>query len=434
VNGLPAAGTGHYLAEFERLYGRPQDLDRAGSRHRAIARFREIGFPSGRQEGWRYTNVAPLVRGSYSIVDPAATAAPDPSLLAGDIDGHRLVFVHGHYRPDLSDREPLPAGLTVRNLAAAPAGESIEVPGLEAPDSGFLALNAALAGDGAVIEVADDCVVGRPLHLLFLATAPEAASFVRTRIRVGRGSRVSVLESYQGAPGVTGFTNALTAITAAAGAAVEHVRVQEQSDLAFHVDNLTVEQAPASRVSLHSVSLGARLARHDVAVRLAGAGASVALNGLYLADGRRHIDHHLAVDHQQPDTSSRQYYKGILNDAGRGVFSGRVTVRPGAVRADADQANRNLLLSADAEADTKPELEILADDVRCSHGATVGQLDAQALFYLRSRGLSAAAARALLVRAFAADVLGRLPLPGLADRLAARVSARLPEPSAAENA
>ena len=314
------------------------------------------------------------------------------------------------------------------------AGESIEVPGLEAPDSGFLALNAALAGDGAVIEVADDCVVERPLQILFLATEHGVASFVQIRIRVGRRARVSIVETYRGVPGAAGFTSAMTSVEAGAGATIEHVRIQDESEDAFHIGNLTVEQARDSRVSLHSVSLGARLARHDATVRLAGAGASVALNGLYLADGRRHIDHHLAVDHQQPDTSSRQYYKGILNDAGRGVFSGRVTVHPGAVRADADQSNRNLLLSADAEADTKPELEILADDVRCSHGATVGQLDAQALFYLRSRGLSAAAARALLVRAFAADVLGRLPLPGLADRLAARVSARLPEPSAAENA
>lgn len=434
MSAVPANQSGHFLAEFQRLGGRLSG-GRAGAERRqaAIAVFDRLGFPTQRHEAWKYTNVSALARRAFRVAEggDAVDAERIKALRRRHWACHELVFVNGHYRPDLSEVKALGPGVRIANLAAALTVESAWADASEAirraaAENPFVALNNAFMADGASIEVADGTEVEPPIHLLFLMAGGEPACFPRVRIEVGAGARVCVVETYRGVEGAAGLTDTLTEIVAAEGAAVSHCKVQEESERAFHVGNLFIDLGRGSRVSAQSVSLGALLARHDVQVRLDAEEAAVSLDGLYLADGRRHVDHHTRIDHLKPHTVSREFYKGVLSEAGRGVFNGKVVVHPGAVKTDAEQSNKNLLLSANAEVDTKPELEIYADDVKCAHGATVGQLDANALFYLRSRGLGEETARRLLVHAFAADVLARVPIEGLRADLAHKISGHLP--------
>jgi len=253
------------------------------------------------------------------------------------------------------------------------------------------------------------------------------AIFPQVWIRAGRGARVRVIETFKSVANAIGFTNILTDIVAAEQASVEHVKIQDENAKSYHIGNLFIEQARDSEVVSHSLSFGAQLARQDIRVTLDAENAATILNGFYMAEGRQHVDHHTRVDHVAPHTRSEESYKGVLGGAARGVFNGKVVVHPRAFKTDARQSNNCLLLSKDAEADSKPELEIYADDVKCAHGATVGQLDANALFYLRSRGIDADAARRLLTFAFAAEVLNRVPDAPIREALTARVAGRLPD-------
>ena len=314
----------------------------------------------------------------------------------------------------------MPEGTTVAPLAAMLSDAPPMLRGsiqrmADAPPDAFAALNAAFTADGAYLAVPDGVALDVPVHLVFLSASGDGpvASFPRIYVHLGKEARASVIESYVGIDAQENLTCAVTEIIAAEGARCDHYRVQREHPRSYHVGRLSVSQARDSEVTSFSIACGARLSRQDIAVRLEGEGASVALHGLYLGDGRRHVDHHTRIDHLLPHTHSEEHYKGVLDGRSRGVFNGTVVVHPDAQKSEAHQSNHNLLLSGEAEIDTKPELQIHADDVICSHGASVGRLDPDALFYLCSRGIEAPAARAILTQAFIGEVLVRLPIAAL---------------------
>ncbi len=396
------------------------------TRSKARDDFARLGFPTRLQEAWHYTNVGTLQRRFFSLastdisIDPKAI---EPFLYT-DLDCHQLVFVNSIYAPALSTIGTLPSGVTLENLATTlaqtpqqlePFFHSREQPA----DHAFNALNTALLHDGTYLHLAPNTQLDKPLHLLFLSVgkAEEHCAQPRNLIQLGTGSQAVVLESYHSLDDAACFTNACSQVILEAEATLHHYKLQEENQLSYHIASLQVQQAQRSHFESHLLSLGATLARHELSVDLNGEGAHCSLNGLYLGGGRQHVDCHTEVRHMQAGADSRQIYKGILDGRARGVFNGQVYVHPQAQKSNAEQSNHNLLLSNDAEADTKPELEIYADDVRCSHGATVGQLDDDMLFYLRSRGLPEDAARGLLTLGFARDLLERMPLKPVAEQL-----------------
>lgn len=402
-------------------------------REAGASRFAEKGFPTTRDEHWKYTNVAPLLRQTYAPLAPAANV--DAAVIArdtafGDLRAHRLVFVNGSYAAALSAAN-VPAGVVIGSLAqhlARPDDlETYLGSAAPAEGHGFTALNSAFVTDGAYVRVPAGIAIEQPIHVIYVATAAAAPLLIqpRTLIVAERGAQVSVIEHYVSLGDVAHLTNAVTEVVTEPNAVVEHYRVQQHGAKASHIGGTYVRQARASRFTSHAVDLGGLLVRHDLRSVLNDEGAECHLNGLYVVDGRSHVDNHTEVDHAKPRGTSREYYKGVLSGRGRAVFNGRVVVRPDAQHTDAEQMNNNLLLSDDAEVDTKPELEIYADDVKCSHGATVGQLDSDALFYLRSRAVDEAAARDLLTYAFAHDVLSRMRLAPMRLELERRLTKRL---------
>ncbi len=391
-------------------------------RRRALAHFAEQGFPSTREEEWKYTSVAAIERQAFK---PALRVVGTPSagelerFLFTDFACQRIVFINGHHAPELSAAGAPPEGIIVGSLAAALEREPERIEphlGHYAPTDkyGFAALNTALLADGAYVHIPAGVDAG-VVHLLFLtvpagATEPLLAQ-PRNLIIGERGSRVTVIESYA-APGESIYlSNAITEIVAGEEAVVEHHKLGYESPKAFHIGGLYVHQQRGSRFISHNLTLDGALVRNDLYIGLRAEHAECTLNGLYVARGRQHIDNHTHIDHAAPACTSRELYKGVLDGRGRAVFSGRVVVHPHAQHSDAHQANHNLLLSPDAEVDTKPQLEIYADDVKCGHGATVGQLDESALFYLQSRGVDRETARSVLTYAFAGDVVRRIDVP-----------------------
>ncbi|MBC7943976.1 MAG: Fe-S cluster assembly protein SufD [Burkholderiales bacterium] len=404
------------------------------ARRDALSRFAERGIPTTRDENWKYTDVSSLEkRALIAAPSPdradAATLAASIERLALAAEYHLLVFVDGRYDRDLSWLGRLPAGATISSMAEVlerdPGLLEAHFAGEIWPHGAFGWLNTALAADGAVIHLEADTVVEQPVHLLFLATGSASAVHATNLIVAGNNAKVTVIEHYAGDDGATYFTNALTHIVIGENANVAHYKLQQESAKAFHIAGIHAKQAAHGRFASHSISLGAQLARNDISTYLA-AGSHCELNGLYLADGRRHVDHHTRIDHAEPDATSSEVYRGILDGGARGVFNGKVVVHQDAQHTDAKQENHNLLLSKNAEIDTKPELEIYADDVKCTHGATIGQLDDAMLFYLRSRGLDEAAARSLLIYAFAHDIIDRMALQPLRKRLERQLIERLP--------
>jgi Fe-S cluster assembly protein SufD len=430
-----------YLAEFARIGAR---LPGAGLlwlehlRSSALERFAHTGFPTTRDEEWKYTSLAALERKAFSafpdhVAGDAAIAARVTELAlndAGRPPGHLLVFHNGLYSAALSTRGNLPTGVTLQSLAATldHAPDALE-PYLcdihrQTP---FGALNTALMSDGAYLRVQRGTVVEEPIHLLFLTTQAHAAIYPRNVIVAEQGAQATVIEHYAGIDGTESFTNAVTQIFTADGAFIEHYKLQQEAPQAFHVAGIHAMQNRGSRFGSHSISLGAALARNDITTAFDAAGCEADFNGLYLAGGRQHVDHHTRIDHNQPHGTSREAYRGILDGAARAVFNGKVLVAAGAQKTSAQQENHNLLLSREAEVDTKPQLEIYADDVKCTHGATVGQLDETQLFYLRSRGIGETRARALLVHAFAHDVVERIRVESLKNHVRQILLARLPQ-------
>ncbi len=400
----------------------------ASLRQSGIERFATLGLPTTRQEKWKYTRLTALERRVFGLPEADATVpALDGVILAG---AHRMVFVNGRFRADLSDLGRLPSGVRATSLAAAleagePALEPAFAKAAEEPDA-FVALNTAYMGDGALLELAEGCVLDAPLQLLFVAGAGEDyVTHLRNVVVAGANSRATVVEAYVAPDGGSYFTNACTELRLAEGARLDHLRLQNEDESAFHIGRVRADVGRAAGYRSQVFSLGAQLGRADIDVRLA-TGAECDLDGLYLAGKRQHVDHQTRIDHAEPHATSNQLYKGILDGAARAVFSGTVHVREDAQKTDAKQMNRNLLLSPRTEVDTKPQLEIYADDVKCSHGATVGQLDPVELFYLRSRGLDEHDARQLLIHAFANDLVDRVADDAVRDYVYRALDARLP--------
>jgi len=441
-------------------------------RREAIERFAELGFPTTKHEEWRFTNIAALAATPFEPAAPVESAAVAHQLAQSpfaDLGCPRLVFLNGRYAPELSD--PVPAGVKAGSLRAALAEGS---PVLERyltryahfQKHPFVALNTAFMEDGALVEIAKDAVLEKCIYLLYVSVpdGQPAVTHPRNLILAGRGAQATVIEGYLSLENrnskietrksksgsrnpepqtgdqnqgpsfdfrVSNFgksaylTNAVTELVADDGAIVNHYKVEQESESAFHVATLVFHQARSSTVNTCTIQFGGKLVREEVRNVLDGEGAESTFNGLYVISGEQHVDNHTTLDHAQPHCASREFYKGVLDGHAHAVFNGRIIVRQDAQKTDSKQSNKNLLLSADAVIDSKPQLEIYADDVKCTHGATIGQVDQEAVFYLRSRGIGLDDARSILVQAFASDIIGRVKYEPLAARLRDSLTARL---------
>lgn len=400
-------------------------------RQQARQNFDLQGYPSAKLEDWRFTNLAQLTRKTFQ---PSSNGLARGEAFRESFFSHgaRLVFVNGKYAAALSSLAGLPAGVKVANLAAALA-DPTEAAHLQAnlakhaqyatPAQSLVAQNTASFEDGAYIRVSAKTVLADPITLTFVAAGTGTVAHARVLILAEANSQFSVVENYIG--DAETFTNTVTEIVAGDNAIVEHYKLQQESDRAFHIGQITVHQSRASNVTDHSVSLGGQLVRNDLHFILDGEGAEAVLNGLYVTNGSQHVANHSKIDHAQPHCPSRELYKGIMNGKSSAVFNGGIVVRQIAQKTDAKQSNKNLLLSDDATINTKPQLEIWADDVKCTHGATIGHLDDEMLFYLRSRGIGEESARSLLTFAFANELLGRMKAPEVRQRLEKAVRAKL---------
>jgi Fe-S cluster assembly protein SufD len=398
----------------------------AARRRAALDRFDAVGFPTRRDEDWHFTSVAPIADGDFApLAEPGGQLRADdlePFTFGAD-DWTTVVFVNGRYAPELSSIAVVPAGVQITGIGQAP-GPILEryltrLASIE--ENAFTALNTAFFADGAVIVIGGDIVVERPIHLIYASDADAAKGLIqpRTLIVAGKHSRATVIESYVAVGEAVYCTNAVTEVDVAAGAHLAHYRVQRESPRAYHVGTTEVRQARDSQYHSFSFATGAALARINVYDVLAEPGIVATLDGLYMVDGTQHVDHQTRIEHVAPNCASREVYKGVMDGASHGVFNGKVYVHPEAQKTDGKQTNNNLLLSDRAHADTKPQLEIFADDVKCTHGATVGRLDEMAMFYLKSRGIAPEVARTLLTYAFAADVLERIEHPTVREGLEA---------------
>jgi Fe-S cluster assembly protein SufD len=392
-------------------------------RDTAAERFEKLGFPTTHDEDWRFTSVAPIARTNFLPAQSMDGPAPGEIASALFPAACQLVFMNGRYMAGLSTPAGLPPGVQVGSLAEALRAGSDAVKAnlarrADISSHAFAALNTANIEDGAYVWVPPGMVVETPIHLVYVseAGAAPAVSHPRSLILAGANSQATFIESYFGRGEQVYLTNAVTEIVAGDNAVVEHYKLQMEQPQAFHVATLQVEQGRAATFSSHSISLGGALVRNDVNSVL-GEGAECTLNGLYLVNGKQHVDNHTAIDHAMPHGTSHELYKGILDGNASAVFNGRIYVRKDAQKTDAKQTNKNLVLSEDAVINTKPELQIWADDVRCTHGATIGQLDAEAVFYLQSRGIGKKEARDLLTEAFARDIIERIRVAPLRERL-----------------
>ena len=398
-------------------------------------RFQSTGFPSTRDEDWRFLNLSELTGTAFGPVGVGG-AAPARAALAPylyPIPGARtLVFVNGRFVPSLSDLAGLPRGVTVQNLAGALTTDPEWIGRhlgryATVEQSGFQALNAALFEDGLLVRVAADTDAGAPIHAVFVTDgrAGGAATHPRNLLLVERGARAAVLESYVGLGEGTYFTNAVTEAVVEDGGYLEHTKIQRESEKAFHVGTTHIRHGRDSRGLSFSVSFGAALCRNNLDVVLDGSGVDAHMLGLYMGRDRQEVDNHTSLLHAHPNCGTREIYKGILDGRSHGVFNGKIYVTPIAQKTDAKQTNRALLLSDEARIDTKPQLEIFADDVKCTHGATVGALDQASAFYLKSRGVAGPLARKILTYAFAAEVLEEIPYESVRTALEAVVMGRL---------
>jgi Fe-S cluster assembly protein SufD len=411
-----AAARDRYLDDFRRVE-RPGPVWLAQLRARAIDAFAARGFPDPKDESWRFTSVAPVLETSFR---PAPPPGPGPDL---EVDrwgiaspgSLRLVFVNGRPHPGLSTVSSLPRGVHCQPLAAAWAS----LPALVEPhlasvarydEQPFAALSTAFLEDGAFVHVPAGVELAGLIEVLFLTVGTDGPQVVHPRLLVvlERGARAAVVETYASTGNAGHFTNAVTELVIGEGAQLEHCRIQREGPRGYHLAVSQSRQGRDSRVESCSVALGGALARHDIGAVLDGPGGWLTLNGLTVARDQQHVDHHTVIDHAQPHCESHELFNGIFDERARGVFNGRIIVRPGAQRTDSKQTSNNLLLSEDARADSQPQLEIYADDVKCTHGATLGPVDDASLFYLRSRGLDRQQARALLTYGFGADVIGRV--------------------------
>jgi len=395
-------------------------------RQSAASRFGEIGFPTRRNEEWRFTNVSPIAEIPFNLATKAQSElTPDalrPFTYAG-MGGTQIVFVNGHFAANLSSQS-FPTGVVVGSLSAAMENDPALLEAhlgrsAQFSSQAFVALNTAALEDGAFVHIQGGVVVDEPIHLLFVSTAESGptVSHPRTLILADENCQATLVESYTGPANHVYFTNAVTEIVAAENSVIDHYKVQRESAKAYHTATMQVQLARSANFSSHSIGLGGQLVRNDMNAYLGGEGIECTLNGVYLGKDRQVIDNHTSIDHAMPRCNSHEIYKGILNGHSRGIFNGKIFVREDAQKTDAKQTNQTLLLSPNAQIDTKPQLEIFADDVKCTHGATIGQLNAEALFYLQARGISKDDARSLLTYAFASDIVSRIKVEAIRSQL-----------------
>jgi Fe-S cluster assembly protein SufD len=435
-----------YLQKFERFESENKQpawvfpLRKAG-----IARFAELGFPTVQDEDWRFTNVAPIAKLPFKPVDDLAVDSVTPDTVKqftfGSLDVSRLVFINGHFAPTLSLLPSPSPGVTICNLSTALTKESALLEKhlgryADTQKNSFSALNTAFFRDGGFIHIAKGKKVEKPVHLLFIFTNQEtgASSHPRNLIIVEDGGQATVIESYVTTVESAYFNNVATELVVGEGARLEHCKFQDESLKAFHIAALHAQLGKTSNFIAHSIATGGRLSRNNIRTALAGEGLECILNGLYVTKADQLADHHMVVEHAQPHCNSHEYYNGILDGRSKGVFHGRILVRQIAQKTDAKQTNKNLLLSEDATVDTKPQLEIYADDVKCTHGATIGQLNEESIFYLRARGIGHETARRMLIHAFAGEIIERIRHPAVRQELDQLIWERLEQnPHVGEN-
>jgi Fe-S cluster assembly protein SufD len=396
-----------------------------------IAHFAELGFPTTQQEEWRFTNVAPIARTQWRLPERQARVSDKDvaRVLFPNVPGKRLVFVDGRFARELSSKETSAANaIRVMSLHDAVRSTFPLVTHSLAryaryDENAFAALNTAFLQDGAVIVAPTRLVEADPIYLLYLSTGstPDIVTHPRTLIIAQRDSQLRVIEHHVSLGQASAFTNAVTELVLEESAQVEHCKLQEEGLSSYHIATVQAHQARNSRSILHSISIGSAIARNNVNVVLDGERAESVLNGLYLGRDTQVVDHHTAIYHNKPNCPSHEFYHGILDGRSQGVFNGKIFVRPEAQKTDAKQTNRNLLLSDDATVDTKPQLEIFADDVKCTHGATIGQLDPESIFYLRARGIGLETARKMLLHAFASEIVNRISIEPLREELDKRL-------------
>ncbi|MBI2817775.1 MAG: Fe-S cluster assembly protein SufD [Acidobacteria bacterium] len=435
--------------ELERSLGASEPAWLRRLREESIQTFTELGFPTTREEDWKYTNLAPVSAIPFQSAASESVAHGHPTLEDLEsvlwVGSSHLVFVNGHYSEALSCIDGLPEGVKVRTLSAALEGEGDLQEHFaryaQRRRHALVALNTALWQDGAYVRIAKGTVLEKPIHLLFVSSSggtpvgsptrqsarwgAPVVSHPRILIVAERDTQSTFIESYFGYGGGVSFSNAVTEIVAGESSVIDHYKIQVENSESFHLATIQALQERSSSFATCSIALGARLARTEVGAVLDGEGADCTLNGLYLATDNQHVDNYTTVDHARPHGSSHQFYKGILDGQANAVFNGRIIVRQDAQKTDAIQKNKNLLLSEDAVVNTKPQLEIFANDVRCTHGATIGQIDPEALYYLRSRGIGRNEARTLLSYAFAGEILDGIRLAPIRVCLEGSLHARL---------
>jgi Fe-S cluster assembly protein SufD len=389
-------------------------------RESAFARFCEVGFPTTHDEDWRFTNVSAIAKTSFELSRDAKVTKQEVEQFGIASIGCELVFVNGRFSRELSAIGQLPAGVSVNSLAEEISANSTSVEShlgryLDVQRDAFSALNTAFAEDGGYVHVRRGVVLTDPIYLLFISTAVDKPlmSHPRNLIVIENEAQATVVEDYVSIGETAAFSNTATELVAGENAVVSHYMIEREHRHAFNISTLRIQQGRSANVSSHSVLLGGGLVRNNVHPVLGGEGGECLINGLFIGNGRQHLDNYMQVEHASPHCASRQFYNGILDDHAHGVFHGRIIVHKDAQKTDAKQTNRNLLLSDDSRIDTKPQLEIYADDVKCTHGATIGQIEENALFYLRSRGIDEISARKLLLLAFANECLDRMA-PGVA--------------------
>ncbi len=436
----PVTPKDQYLENFTRfesaIAGNGQEWLRP-VRQAAIARFAEMGFPTTRDEDWRFTNMEPITRTVFRLAGDARTELTPRDIeqfAFPGLEDIQLVFVNGRYAAHLSSPGLLQGGLVVQSLIQAFRDNRDVLKQhlaryAEYQHDAFCALNTAFLEDGAFVHVPRGRIIEQPIRLLYVSTATgdPIMTHPRNLIILGEDSQAVILEDYVSRGDEVYFSNVVTEVVVGQNCVLSHYMIEQESQEAFNVSTLRVEQGRSSNVASHTVLLGGALVRNNVHPVLAGEGGECLINGLFMGTGRQHMDNFMRVEHASPHCDSRQFYQGILDGRSHGVFSGRIIVHKDAQKTDAKQTNNNLLLSQEAQIDTKPQLEIYADDVKCTHGATIGQIDDNAIFYLRSRGIDEEAARAMLLFGFANESLERMKVEAIRKHLEKLVAQWLPE-------
>ena len=423
-----------YLDSFtalqKRLAGQPAWLK--DLHEDAFARFCEVGFPTTHDEDWRFTNVSEIARTEFKLPQQTKISSREIEQFKASGFAAQLAFVNGYFASELSSLGGLPTGVKVNGLAEEIRNKSANVEAhfgryLNTKRDAFCALNTAFADDGGYVHVRKGTVAKGPIYFLFISTASDRPLMTHPRnlIVIENEAQATIVEDYVSLRESTAFCNTATELVVGENAVVSHYMIEREHTKAFNISTLRIQQGRSANVSSHSLLLGGGVVRNNVHPVLAGEGSECLINGLFIGNGRQHLDNYMLVEHASPHCGSRQFYNGILDDHAHGVFHGRIIVHKDAQKTDAKQTNRNLLLSDDARIDTKPQLEIYADDVKCTHGATIGQIEENALFYLRSRGVDEVSARRILLLAFANECLDRMAASAARDHVERLIHAHL---------